>query len=132
MLRLRGKGGPGEPPGNALIEVGVGSHPLFRCEGRDVHLDLPVSLPEAVLGGPVTIPTVNGLVAMTVPPRSDAGTRLRLRGKGVPAHGTLPAGNAYVTLRVVLDPTDEGLAAFLRDRTDAPTWDPRKAMEASS
>ena len=132
VLRLRGKGGPGEPPGDALIEVEVGSHPLFRREGRDIHLDLPVSLPEAVLGGPVTVPTVNGPVAMTVPPRSDAGTRLRLRGKGVPASGAHPVGDAYVTLRVVLGPADEGLAAFLRDRTDAPTWDPRDGMEPSS
>ncbi len=132
VLRLRGKGGPGEPPGDALIEVEVGSHPLFRREGRDVHLDLPVSLPEAVLGGPVTIPTVGGPVTMTIPPKSDAGTRLRLRGKGVPASGPHPAGDAYVTLRVVLGPADEGLAAFLRDRTDAPTWDPRKGMETSS
>lgn len=131
VLRLRGKGGPGEPPGDALIEVEVGSHPLFRREGRDLHLDLPISLPEAVLGGPVTVPTVGGPVAMTVPPRSDSGTRLRLRGKGVPASGTFPAGDAYVTLHVALGPADEGLAAFLRDRTDARTWDPRKNMVAS-
>ena len=132
ILRLRGKGSLGEPPGDALIEVEVGPHPLFRREGRDVHLDLPVSLPEAVLGGLVTVPTVGGPVAMTVPPRSDSGTRLRLRGKGVPASGSHPAGDAYVTLRVAMGPSDEGLAAFLRDRTDAPTWDPRKGMETPS
>lgn len=131
-LRLRGKGGPGEPPGDALIEVEVGHHPLFRREGRDIHLELPVTVSEAMLGGRVTVPTISGPVTMTIPPRSDTGSRLRLRGKGVPAHGGLPAGDAYVTLRIVLGPPDESLAAFLRERTDAPSWDPRKGLEASS
>ena len=131
-LRLRGKGGPGEPPGDALIEVEVATHPVFRREGRDIHLDLPVSLPEAVLGGPVTVPTVSGPVTMTIRPNSDTGTRLRLRGRGVPASGHHPAGDGYVTLRVMLGPADEGLAAFLRDRTDAPAWDPRQGLEALS
>lgn len=117
-LRLRGKGGPGEPPGDALIEVEVGPHPLFSREVRDIHLDLPVALAEAVLGGPVAVPTIGGPVTMTIPPKSDTGTRLRLRGKGVPASGKRAAGDAYVTLRVVLGPSDESLAAFLRDRTD--------------
>jgi len=130
-LRLRGKGGPGEPPGDALIEVEVAPHPLFRREARDIHLDLPVTLAEAVLGGPVTVPTIGGPVTMTIPPRSDTGTRLRLRGKGVPASGTVPAGDAYLTLRVVLGPPDESLAAFLRNRTDAPSWNPRRDLEAA-
>ena len=130
-LRLRGKGGPGDPPGDALIEVEVGSHSLFRRVGRDIHLDLPVSLPEAVLGGPVSVPTIEGPVTMTVPPRSDTGRKLRLRGKGVPASPGHAAGDAYVTLRVVLGPPDEGLATFLKGRTDAPAWDPRAGLEAS-
>ena len=131
VLRLRGKGGPGEPPGDALIEVEVAPHPLFRREARDIHLDLPVTLAEAVLGGPVTVPTIDGPVTMTVPPRSDTGTKLRLRGKGVPASGGSPAGDAYVTLRVVLGPPDDRLAAFLRERTDTPFWNPRKELGAA-
>lgn len=131
-LRLRGKGGPGEPPGDALIEVQVAPHPVFRREGRDIHLDLPVKLSEAVLGGPVTVPTIGGPVTMTLRPNSDTGTKLRLRGKGVPAAGGHPAGDGYVMLRVTLGPADEGLATFLRDRTDAPAWDPRKGLEAAT
>ena len=131
-LRLRGKGGPGEPPGDALIEVEVVPHPLFRREGRDIHLDLPVTLAEAVLGGPVTVPTISGPVVMTLRPNADTGTRLRLRGRGVPASGNRPAGDGHVTLRVVLGPADAGLATFLRDRTDAVAWDPRQALEGSS
>ncbi len=131
-LRLRGKGGLGEPPGDALIAIEVAPHKLFRREGRDIHLDLPVSVTEAVLGGPVTVPTIGGLVAMTVPPHAEAGTKLRLRGKGVPASGHQAVGDAYVTLRIVLGPPDQGLATFLRERKDAPLWDPRQGLEAVS
>ena len=131
ILRLRGKGGPGDPPGDAMIEVEVTPHPLFRREERDIHLDLPVTLAEAVLGARVTVPTVDGPVTMTIPPGSDTGTRLRLRGKGVPKSGTKPAGDAYATLRVMLGPADAGLASFLRDRKDAPAWDPRAGLEGS-
>ncbi len=129
VLRLRGKGAPGDPPGDALIEVEVGPHPLFRREGRDIHLDLPVTVAEAVLGGRITVPTVDGPVSMAVPPGSSTGTRLRLRGRGVPASDGQPAGDAYATLRIMLAPSDPDLAAFLRDRTDAPDWNPRAGME---
>ena len=129
VLRLRGKGDPGDPPGDALIEVTVGSHPLFRREGRDILLDLPVTVAEVVLGGRVTVPTITGPVTMTVPAGSDTGARLRLRGKGVPAAGGQPAGDAYATLRIVLGPPDEGLATYLRDRKDAPAFDPRAGLE---
>ena len=91
-----------------------------------------MTLAEAVLGGSVNVPTISGPVTMTLRPNSDTGTRLRLRGKGVPATGGHPASDEYVTLRVVLGPADEGLATFLRDRADAPAWDPRKELEASS
>lgn len=132
ILRLRAKGGAGEPPGDALIEVEVGLHPLFRRDGRDIHLELPITIREAVLGGPVTVPTVSGPVTMTLPPGSDSRTKLRLRGKGVPASGTHAVGDAFPTLRIVLGPPDEALATFLRDRTDAPSWDPRAALEPIS
>ena len=131
VLRLRGKGAPGDPPGDALIEVEVGPHPLFRREGRNIHLDLPVTVAEAVLGARVTVPTVDGPVSMAVPAGSGNGTQLRLRGRGVPASGGQPAGDAYATLRIVLAPDDPGLAAYLRDRTDAPDWNPRAAMEGA-
>lgn len=133
ILRLRGKGGAGEPPGDALIEVEVGLHPLFRREGRDIHLDLPITIREAVLGGTVMVSTVSGPVAMTLPPGSDSGTKLRLKGKGVPASGSQTAGDAFPHLRIVVGPPDEALATFLRARTDgAPGWDPRAAQEAMS
>lgn len=134
ILRLRGKGGAGDPPGetppgDALIEVTVAPHALFRRIGRDIHFDLPVSVSEAMLGARVAVPTIDGRVMLTIPPGSDTGTRLRLRGKGVPASAGQPAGDAYVTLRVMIGPEDEALAAFLRSRKNPPAWDPRAGLE---
>src|SRR5487761_2399726 len=78
VLRLKGKGGPGfgggpggsPPPGDALIEIHIAPHPFFRREGDDIHLDLPVTLGEAVLGGRVSVPTPTGPVTMTIPENS--------------------------------------------------------------
>ena len=99
VLRLRGKGGPGfggGPAGDALIEVHVAPHPLFRRDGDDIQIDLPVSLAEVVLGARVTVPTVTGPVAMTIPKGSDTGAKLRLRGKGI--QRPKGPGDQYVTL----------------------------------
>ena len=90
VLRLKGKGGPGfggGPAGDALIEVHVAPHPWFRREGDDIHMELPVSLAEAVLGARVPVATVTGPVTMTIPKGSDTGARLRLRGKGIQRKG---------------------------------------------
>ncbi|HEY0418691.1 MAG TPA: DnaJ C-terminal domain-containing protein, partial [Acetobacteraceae bacterium] len=132
ILRLKGQGSPGReggPAGDALIEIHILPHRLFRREGNDIHLELPVTLAEAVLGARIAVPTPTGSVTMTVPPGSDTGTRLRLRGRGIPARGARPAGDQYVTLKVVLDPADEALARFLRDRP-ASSFNPRRDMEA--
>ena len=117
VLRLRGQGGAGwggDAAGDALIELSVATHPVFTRDGRDIRLVLPVGLRDAVLGGPVEVPTPAGPVRMRVPPRSDSGTELRLRGRGVPAHGELAAGDLYATLRVVIGTPDPALEAFLR------------------
>lgn len=130
-LRLRGKGGPGGaggPAGDALIEITVAAHPLFRREGRDIHLDLPITLREAVLGGRVPVPTVAGAVAMAVPPGSDSGTKLRLRGKGIPGHDGQPPGDAYATLRVVVGPADDALRDFLKEWAPGQAFDPRSGL----
>ena len=132
-LRLKEKGDPGAagaPAGDALIEVSIRAHPMFTRDGADILVDLPVSLGELVLGAKVPVPTTTGSVNLSVPPNSANGARLRLRGRGIPARGARPAGDQYVTLRLMLDPNDAGLAAFLRDRTDAPAFDPRAATVA--
>jgi DnaJ-class molecular chaperone len=128
VLRLRGKGDPGgrdAPAGDALIRIQVAPHPLFKRDGRNILVELPVSLSEAMLGARINVPTPTGTVAMSIPPKSNTGTKLRLRGRGVPAHGTHPAGDELVTLKLVLDPNDEELAKFLRERRDPPVFNPR-------
>lgn len=119
QLRLKGQGTPGlggGPPGDAYIEIHVQEHPLFKRKEADIHLDLPVTLTEAVRGAKITVPTIDGSVAMTVPKGSNTGTTLRLRGKGVPAKKGGPRGDQYVRLTVVLpDPPDPALERFVED-----------------
>jgi DnaJ-class molecular chaperone len=135
VLRLRGQGGRGRnggPNGDALIDIHVRPHRFFTRDGQDISLDLPVSLQEAVLGGPVEIPTPRGKVRMQVPKHSDSGTKLRLRGRGVAAHGKTPAGDLYATLRVVVGKPDAALEEFLRSWKPEQAPEPRRAMEAES
>ncbi|MFT8243313.1 DnaJ C-terminal domain-containing protein [Roseomonas sp. BN140053] len=131
VLRLRGKGGPGAnggPEGDALIEVAVAPHPFFRRDGRNLLLDVPVTLAEAVLGAKVTVPTPRGEVALNVPRGADAGTQLRLRGRGVAEGGGQPAGDLFVTLTLVRGPVDPALEEFLRDWVPKHPADPRRDL----
>ena len=85
-LRLREKGEPstsGGGAGDALIEITVRPHPFFKRDGNDIHLDLPVTLVEAVLGGKILVPTPGGTVTVMVPKGSNTGKVLRLKGRGV-------------------------------------------------
>ena len=128
ILRLKGKGGPGlggGPAGNALVEIAVRPHPMFRREGDDIVIELPITLDEAVLGAKVEAPTLTGRVAVGVPKGSSSGDVLRLKGKGVkPAGG--PAGNQRVVLRIVLpDAVDAELQAFMTEWREKHRYDPR-------
>ena len=128
-IRLKGQGAPGAggPPGDALIEVKVRPHAQFKREGRDIHYELPVSLGEAILGGKVEVPTVHGLVTLTIPASANTGTRMRLKGKGVPATKREPAGDQYVTLKVVLPKEpDPELQQFVKAWSAKNPYDPRK------
>jgi len=133
VLRLRGKGGPGfggGPAGDALIEVHVAPHPLFRRDGDNVKIELPVSLVEAVLGARVMVPTVTGPVAMTIPKGSDTGAQLRLRGKGI--QRSKNPGDQYVTLKVVIGASgDPELAEFLEKWGVRHPFDPRQGMASA-
>ena len=129
VLRLRGKGGAGfggGTAGDALIEVHVAPHPLFRREGDNVVIELPVSLAEAVLGARVAVPTVTGPVTMTIPKGSDTGRQLRLRGKGIQKRR---AGDQIVTLKVFIGPaSDTELAEFIEKWAPQHRFDPRQGM----
>jgi DnaJ-class molecular chaperone len=128
-IRLRGQGGAGiggGAAGDVLIEVSVAPHPQFTRKGRDIYSDLAVSVPEAVLGAKVEVPTVTGPVTLTVPPRSNSGQVLRLRGKGVPAAGGAAAGDHYVKLVVTLPrEADADLESFVREWSRKNKYNPR-------
>ncbi|MCW3477316.1 J domain-containing protein [Limobrevibacterium gyesilva] len=117
VLRLKGQGMPGiggGPPGDALIAVAVRPHKLFRRDGNDIVLELPVTLQEAVLGAKVEVPTIKGPVSLRIPAKSTTGKRLMLRGRGI------VGGHQYVDLKVMTPTQDEPeLAAFLEG------WKPR-------
>jgi len=132
ILRLKGKGRPGYnggEPGDALIEIEVRPHPLFKREDDNIRIELPVSLSEAVLGGKVKTPTPTGDVMLSIPKGANTGTVLRLKGKGVPkADGS--HGDQYVTLKVMLpDKPDPELEEFIARWSKAQAYDPRRAME---
>jgi DnaJ-class molecular chaperone len=114
QIRLKGRGGAGRngaPAGDVLISVSVASHPWLTRDGNDLKMDLPISLKEAVLGGKVQVPTLSGTVQMTVPPNSNTGSVLRLKGKGIASGAS--AGDFYVKLVVTLpDKPDPDLRKF--------------------
>ena len=113
-----------------MIEIHIAPHAFFRRDGADIRLDLPVSLKEAVLGGFIEVPTPSGKLRMRIPAGSDSQTQLRLRGRGVPAHGKVAAGDLYATLRVVIGTPDAALTAFLQDWEPEHPANPRQALEA--
>jgi DnaJ-class molecular chaperone len=133
ILRLRGQGMPGlggGESGDAYVEVRVAPHPIFHRHGNNIHLELPIALHEAVLGAKVRVPTVGGAVTMTIPPASNTGDTLRMKGKGVPAWGSSAAGDQIVALRVELpEKPDDQLKAFLEKWAKEHTYDPRTGME---
>jgi molecular chaperone DnaJ len=102
-IRLGGKGEPGihgGPAGDLILTVNVRPHPKLRREGSDLYLTVPITVPEAVEGGPVEVPTLDGSVRLTVPPGSQSGQRLRLKGKGAPQPRGQGRGDLYVELSV--------------------------------
>lgn len=133
VLRLKGQGHPGTgnaPPGDAYVEISVRPHPLFERQGDDIYVDLPISLPEAVLGGRARAPTISGPVNVTIPKGASSGQVLRLRGRGVPAGRSDGRGDQYVRLKVVLpDRIDPELETFMKGWVERHGYDPRRDME---
>ena len=109
-LRLIGQGAPGlgnGPAGDLYLEIAFNAHPLFRADGRDVYVDLPLAPWEAALGASVIAPTPEGSVKLEIPPNSVTNRQLRLKGRGIPGS---PPGDMFVVLKLVLPPANNELA----------------------
>ena len=134
-IRLKHLGDPGfggAAPGDALFEISAAPHEFFTLTNNDVHVELPVTLSEAVLGARIRVPTVAGPVTMAIPRHSNTGDKLRLRGKGIRGAKSGAAGDQYVTLKIVLpDKPDERLRRLIakwvpeRDHDVRPPFRPR-------
>lgn len=132
QIRLRGQGQPGlrgGEPGDALVTVKVAPHPYFRMDGRDLRLDLPVTIYEAALGAKVQTPTLDGKVELAIPAGSNGGRVLRLRGRGLPATDGKRAGDLYVSLKIMLpEEPDVDFDARMKELRNRHGYDPRRKM----
>jgi DnaJ-class molecular chaperone len=128
-IRLKGQGMPGPRggAGDALIAISVAPHKLFQRDGANLRIELPVTLYEAVLGGKVRVPTLDGAVELAIPPGTSSGRTLRVKGKGLPAKdGT---GDLYATVRIVLPEQADGeLEELMRKWRSGKSYDPRRDM----
>ena len=131
QIRLRGQGetAPGHPPGDLLITITIAPHPVFKVEGDDLRVELPITLYEAVLGGKVRVPVLGGAVELTVPKNTSSGRTFRLKGKGLPkSDGS--RGDQFVTTRIMLpDGNNAELEALMQKWRDEHPYNPRSAME---
>ncbi len=132
-LRLKGRGGSGEkgaPHGDLTITVTVQPHPLFTRDGSNLLIDLPLSIDEAILGAKIEVPTLAGTkVTLSIPAGSSSGQKLRVRGKGVPAHGDLPDGDLFVVLKIVVPKTlDEESRQLIREFAERNPIHPREGL----
>ncbi|MDA9506440.1 molecular chaperone DnaJ [Bradyrhizobium sp. CCBAU 11386] len=132
MLRLKDQGMPGYgggPPGDAYVELHIQPHPFFHRKDDNIHVEIPVTLREAVLGGRIEVPTITQPVAVTVPKGSNSGTTLRLRERGIRNRKTGQRGHQLITLRVILPTAEEPeLVEFLQAWRPKNPQDPRKDM----
>lgn len=132
QIRLAGQGGAGlggAEPGDLYLEVVFADHPLYRVDGADIYLDLPVAPWEAALGANIKVPTPSGVIDLKIPLNSSQGRKLRLKGRGLP--GKQP-GNMYVVLQIALPPADSDAARTLYKQMQDQLWfNPRAAMEVS-
>jgi curved DNA-binding protein len=131
-IRLAGQGGPGArggPAGDLYLAIRIQEHAHVRRDGKDLYLDLPVTVPEAVLGAEVQLPTFEGPVRLRVPAGAQSGTKLRLREKGLPDLRGGPRGDLYAVVQVVLpDGTSDALREAAKRLEELYSGDPRAAI----
>ncbi|MEO8333165.1 MAG: DnaJ C-terminal domain-containing protein [Gallionella sp.] len=126
-IRLSGQGSAGEgKAGDLYLEIEFRPHPLYRIDGRDLYLDLPVTPWEAALGATVKVPTPGGIIELKIPEGSSSGRKLRLKGRGITGD---PPGDCYVILTIALPPADTETAKDLyRKMAQELKFNPRAGM----
>lgn len=131
-LRIPGRGGPGAnggPAGDLYLNIRLEPHPLFRVSGHDLYLELPLAPWEAVLGAQVRVPTLDGLISLTVKPGAKAGQKLRIPGRGLPRPRG-GSGDLYCVLSIVTPPEPgEREKSLYRELSAASRFDPRAHLE---
>ena len=131
QIRLAGqgeRGANGGPSGDLFLRVKLRDHPHLRREGKDLYLDLPVTVPEAALGAEVRLPTFEGPVTLKVPAGAQSGVQLRLRGKGLPDLRGGPRGDLYAVVKIVLPARSERLAKAVKPLEGLYEGDPRAGI----
>jgi DnaJ-class molecular chaperone len=125
VLRLKGKGGAGVERGDALVEIKVKPHAVFKRVGDDIAFEVPIALDEAVLGGKIEVQTVQGRVQLTLPKGTSSSQVFRLKGKGVRNASNGVSGDGLVTIRIVM-PTviDDSLSYFFSEWRLKHAYDP--------
>ena len=127
-LRLKGQGNTSGTV-DLILTVSVEPHPYFTRVGRDLSVEVPVSVSEAVLGARIEVPTLNGPKALPIPPGTSTGRRLRLKGQGVPASKTLPDGDLYLVIKVVVPAkVDDESRALMEQFAARNSTDPRQGL----
>lgn len=127
-IRLSGQGSPGldGKSGDLYLQVEFQPHPLYRVDGRDIYLDLPVAPWEAALGATVKVPTPDGIVELKIPEGSLSARKMRLKGRGIPGS---PPGDCYVILTIALPPADtEAAKAFYKKMEMELNFNPRTKL----
>ncbi len=131
-VRLKGRGEPGPkgaPAGDLIIRLTVQPHPYFRREGRDLIVEVPITVGEAILGAKIDVPSPDGLKSLTIPAGTSSGQKLRLRGQGVPASGGLPAGDLFVVLKIVVPKkVDEESRRLIEEFSRRNPYNPRAGL----
>ena len=130
-IRLAGQGGDGTsgaPPGDLYLVVRLREHPSVRREGRDLYLDLPLTVPEAATGAEVVIPTFEGQVQLKIPAGTQSGRQLRLRGRGLPDLKGGPRGDLYAVAKIVLPEESDALREAVKPLQDLYKTDPRAGI----
>jgi DnaJ-class molecular chaperone len=131
QIRLKGQGyaGPSGRAGDVIITITVAPHSVFKIEGDDLRIELPITFYEATLGGKVRVPTLDGAVELAIPPDTNSGRTFRLKGKGLKVKGAKAAGDLLATVRVVMpDKATDDIKELAKKFRDEKPYDPRKDL----